>query len=321
MLPQEIVDAICEYGDYRGEQFGGAPRTADPYKALEAAIEKTLAGERSRCAREIAIPETVGEAHRLARGAMAWTAVAQEASAIARERAAKIANGGMEWIRLADLRLGAIFETKDGIRAVKTEYQRPRGGCQCVLLESGEYAHFGEAHDEMMVREIRLGEVTKPNPLSVDTIRVWFSGPTTVRDEREARTVGEYEDLPASTTTAHVYHPDRDPPLWERSTISTDQEARLSNVWILRGDKWTACRIEPKIDTAVRHAVDAAVLAERTAAKGHQDALVAIAKLGEREGCAQELIRLLGVCADNIREGAGRTEALLSGVAAIRARG
>lgn len=239
MLPQEIVDAICEYGDYRGEQFGGAPRTVDPYKVLEAAIEKALAGERLRCAREIAIPETVGEAHRLARGAMAWATVVQEARA------------------------------------------------------------------------------TKPNPLSIDTIRVWFSGPTTVRDER---IVGEYEDLPANTTTAHVYHPDRDPPPWERSTIGTDQDARLSNVWILRGDKWTTCRIEPKIDTSVRHAVDAAVLAERTAAKRRQDALVAIAKLGEREGCAQELIRLLGVCADNTREGAGRTEALLSGVAAIRAR-
>jgi hypothetical protein len=62
------------------------------------------------------------------------------------------------WVKLGELREGALFETREGIRAVKSEYHYgndPGSQCQCVLLESGEYAHFGNKNNEM-VREIIL---------------------------------------------------------------------------------------------------------------------------------------------------------------------
>lgn len=60
------------------------------------------------------------------------------------------------WTTLDALRKGAIFETQDGIRAVKSEYWYSTGGApQCVLLASGEYAHFALKRKEP-VREIML---------------------------------------------------------------------------------------------------------------------------------------------------------------------
>lgn len=61
---------------------------------------------------------------------------------------------------LGDLRKGAIFETMDSVRAVKSEYSYgdgPGAGfqSQCILLESGEYAHFPAKNNEI-VREIIL---------------------------------------------------------------------------------------------------------------------------------------------------------------------
>lgn len=66
-----------------------------------------------------------------------------------------------KWIPLRDLREGAIFETKDGIVAMKTEYQTFAGGtqCDCYLLSSGETAHFGNKDNEL-VRELSDEEWT-----------------------------------------------------------------------------------------------------------------------------------------------------------------
>jgi len=64
------------------------------------------------------------------------------------------------WVRLNDLPKGAIFETRDGIRAVKSEYYYDSSNApQRVLLASGEYAHFPGRGAEM-VREIRIEGVT-----------------------------------------------------------------------------------------------------------------------------------------------------------------
>lgn len=62
-----------------------------------------------------------------------------------------------QWVTLRSLRAGAVFETRDGIRAVKTEYHTFDGGrqCDCYLLESGESAHFPQGDDEP-VREIEV---------------------------------------------------------------------------------------------------------------------------------------------------------------------
>jgi len=63
-----------------------------------------------------------------------------------------------DWTTLSALREGAIFTTRDGIRAVKSEY-RDGGKILSYLLASGECAHFsldpGE-HNATEVREIIL---------------------------------------------------------------------------------------------------------------------------------------------------------------------
>jgi hypothetical protein len=64
------------------------------------------------------------------------------------------------WVRLNDLPKGAIFETQGGVRAVKSEYHYDNGAPQCVLLASGEYAHFANKGAEL-VREIRIEGVTR----------------------------------------------------------------------------------------------------------------------------------------------------------------
>lgn len=71
------------------------------------------------------------------------------------------------WIPLSDLPNGAVFETKDGVRAVKSEYCYDNDGAiECVLLASGEYAHFAQgiadskrrakAHNATMVRPLAV---------------------------------------------------------------------------------------------------------------------------------------------------------------------
>jgi hypothetical protein len=63
------------------------------------------------------------------------------------------------WVRLYNLRDGAIFENKDGIRAVKSEYSYSNENLQpqCILLASGEFAHFPDK-ENTWVREIDLAE-------------------------------------------------------------------------------------------------------------------------------------------------------------------
>lgn len=67
-----------------------------------------------------------------------------------------------DWTTLEELPEGALFETEDGVRAAKSEYRygnEPGSQCQCVLLASGEYAHFPE-RDLEKVREIHIAGVT-----------------------------------------------------------------------------------------------------------------------------------------------------------------
>lgn len=63
------------------------------------------------------------------------------------------------WLPLGELDDGAVFETKEGVRAVKSEYYytMPEGKqhlaqCQCVLLGSGEYAHFPKGNATLVRR-------------------------------------------------------------------------------------------------------------------------------------------------------------------------
>lgn len=65
-----------------------------------------------------------------------------------------------EHIKLRDLRKGALFKTTEGVKAVKSEYyyssawpHTKETQCLCVLLASGEYAHFPNKNDEL-VKEI-----------------------------------------------------------------------------------------------------------------------------------------------------------------------
>lgn len=62
--------------------------------------------------------------------------------------------------RLKNLKEGAIFTTKHGTLAVKSEYVYPNGPdsqCQCILLASGEYAHFEKGNNEW-VKEVLVAQ-------------------------------------------------------------------------------------------------------------------------------------------------------------------
>ncbi len=73
-----------------------------------------------------------------------------------------------KWTTLQALPVGAVFETLTGTRAVKSEYHYSDEypAIQCVLLASGEYAHFSphgstgferaERHNNTIVREIAV---------------------------------------------------------------------------------------------------------------------------------------------------------------------
>jgi hypothetical protein len=68
---------------------------------------------------------------------------------------------------MAALRPGAIFETRDGVRAVKSEYRYPNGGCMCILLTSGEAAHFsrdGARHNATEVCEVDIASMRQTLP-------------------------------------------------------------------------------------------------------------------------------------------------------------
>lgn len=54
------------------------------------------------------------------------------------------------WVRLENLPPGSLFVTKNGIKAVKSEYHYSNAGqCKCILLASGEYAHFADGNDTL----------------------------------------------------------------------------------------------------------------------------------------------------------------------------
>lgn len=63
------------------------------------------------------------------------------------------------WLRLSSLRPGAVFKTRDGIMAVKSEYHYSNHNPQplCVLLASGEYAHFPEL-EKTWVMELEVAD-------------------------------------------------------------------------------------------------------------------------------------------------------------------
>lgn len=58
------------------------------------------------------------------------------------------------WSTLAALDAGTVFETLAGVRAVKSEYRYPNGEPLCVLLASGEYAHFDEPDADVVARPV-----------------------------------------------------------------------------------------------------------------------------------------------------------------------
>ncbi len=80
-------------------------------------------------------------------------------AAEARIAAARVEAQEQEWITLEELRPGAIFETKNGIRAVKSEHiyyygpELTRSAPRCILL--GEYVLFVD-REKTKVREIVL---------------------------------------------------------------------------------------------------------------------------------------------------------------------
>lgn len=60
----------------------------------------------------------------------------------------------LRWMKLSELREGAVFTTESGVKAVKSEYHHPNNQCQCVLLESGEYWQAPNGNDTMVLEHI-----------------------------------------------------------------------------------------------------------------------------------------------------------------------
>lgn len=52
---------------------------------------------------------------------------------------------------LEELREGALFITKDGTLAVKSQYRMSNNQCECILLSSGSYAHFERRNSEPVI--------------------------------------------------------------------------------------------------------------------------------------------------------------------------
>jgi hypothetical protein len=83
--------------------------------------------------------------------------------------------------RLKDIRPGALFTTRSGTMAVKTEYYYDSGQCQCFLLESGEAAHFTEGN-MTPVREVELeGQALRAEPEHEHTFALVASSHTILR--------------------------------------------------------------------------------------------------------------------------------------------
>lgn len=66
------------------------------------------------------------------------------------------------YLPLSILPPGMIFTTRDGTLAVKSEYLYDDSPDPlCILLESGEYAHFPNGENEL----VRALELPNPNPI------------------------------------------------------------------------------------------------------------------------------------------------------------
>jgi hypothetical protein len=79
----------------------------------------------------------------------------------------------IEWIPLRDLLPGFVFVTERGTLAVKSEYHLTGGKCMCILLQSGEYAHF-EHGDDTLVRVVELKEMEMTPTIDTSIVLIQF---------------------------------------------------------------------------------------------------------------------------------------------------
>lgn len=67
------------------------------------------------------------------------------------------APSNMVWLALRDLPVGAVFETEEGVHAVKSEYllrpDEPDSPAMCIIIGSGEFFH-GQYGDDTVVCQI-----------------------------------------------------------------------------------------------------------------------------------------------------------------------
>lgn len=94
---------------------------------------------------------------------------------------AAVARPAEEWTTIGALRNGAMFLTRDGVLAVKSEYTYPNGGCQVTLLASGEYGHFNQGtedvtHNDVAVVEIEPGVKREPVEIKIQHMETgWYA--------------------------------------------------------------------------------------------------------------------------------------------------
>jgi hypothetical protein len=103
------------------------------------------------------------------------------------------------WTTLGELEEGAVFEAHPedaaapDILAVKSEYHYRDGTCQCVLLASGEYAHF-RRRNATRVRPLDVPALLK----ELDELRTLAHDLLLDRDAAYGREVGRGEALAAA---------------------------------------------------------------------------------------------------------------------------
>lgn len=109
----------------------------------------------------------------------------------------------VSWVTLDELPPGCVFVTQDGVLAVKSEYKYNgefNSQWRCILLASGEYAHFEQGNSTLVAAVEIATPVAAPMPLEMqlsaqadelmaarDSVRVFREG--NLRREQELVTL------------------------------------------------------------------------------------------------------------------------------------
>jgi hypothetical protein len=108
---------------------------------------------------------------------------------------------------VGEIEPGTVFRTRAGVWAVKSEYRYPNGQCQCVLLASGEYAHWEHGDAEPVALVVDVPAIFIQTPVAPNTHHY---GPIYVKPNQYA--TGIFIDSDAPVVDMNAFNPGaRDP--------------------------------------------------------------------------------------------------------------